>query len=378
MRKITTQSVCGIWVFILTLLFSIIQTVDAWDNNDKIRAIWVTRWDYQSSDDIKQIVKNSANCNFNIILFQVRGNGTVNYSSKLEPRAKQPGGSEMDWDPLTEAIKETHRSGLQLHAWINLYPGWEGFNPPEDKTQLFNKHPDWFMVGEDQKPMALNPKYVWLNPILPDVQNYLEKIVYELAEVPDLDGIHFDYFRFPGPGFSYDQKSLQIFRQKHQTNPDESYELWNKFRRDVITNWLDKVYKQIKQNNPNFIISSAVSGDYDIGTNNYFQDSHLWLTRGIIDIIFPMVYTEDTRTLELWLEQHDSDQHGKYICPGLQINNHYSILQDQIVLVRKLGFSGVSLFSYSSLFPNHRPNQNAVFLRNQIFKQKTKPFSLTN
>lgn len=284
----------------------------------------------------------------------------------------------MDWDPLTEAIKETHRSGLQLHAWINLYPGWEGFNPPEDKTQLFNKHPDWFMVGEDQKPMALNPKYVWLNPILPDVQNYLEKIVYELAEVPDLDGIHFDYFRFPGPGFSYDQKSLQIFRQKHQTNPDESYELWNKFRRDVITNWLDKVYKQIKQNNPNFIISSAVSGDYDIGTNNYFQDSHLWLTRGIIDIIFPMVYTEDTRTLELWLEQHDSDQHGKYICPGLQINNHYSILQDQIVLVRKLGFSGVSLFSYSSLFPNHRPNQNAVFLRNQIFKQKTKPFSLTN
>ena len=377
MRKIRIQFVWGLWIFIITILLSIIQTVSAQNANEIIRAIWVARWDYQSSDDIKQIVNNSANCNFNIILFQVRGNGTVHYSSKLETRAKQ-GGSIPDWDPLAEAIKETRRNGLQLHAWINVYPGWRGIKPPEDKTQLFNKHPEWFMVDEDQKPMALNPKYVWLNPILSDVQDYLAEIVYELAEVPDLDGIHFDYFRFPGPGFSYDNVSLQIFYQKYHTNPGDSYELWNKFRRDVITDWLDKVYKRVKQNNPNFIISSAVSGDYDLGTNLYFQDSHLWLARGIIDIIFPMVYTEDTRTLELWLKGHESDQYGKYIWPGLQINNDFLILQDQIALVRQFGFAGVSLFSYSSLFPDHQPNQNADFLRNKIFKQKAATFRLKN
>jgi uncharacterized lipoprotein YddW (UPF0748 family) len=51
------------------------------------RMLWVTRWDYKTPEDVRAIVANAASLNFNVILFQVRGNGTVFYPSAIEPWA---------------------------------------------------------------------------------------------------------------------------------------------------------------------------------------------------------------------------------------------------------------------------------------------------
>ncbi|MDH4207407.1 MAG: hypothetical protein OEV76_00880, partial [Anaerolineae bacterium] len=51
------------------------------------RALWVPRWSYKTAADVRTIVRNAAGANFNILLFQVRGNGDAYYSSVYEPWA---------------------------------------------------------------------------------------------------------------------------------------------------------------------------------------------------------------------------------------------------------------------------------------------------
>jgi len=361
------------WLLLLTVFLSLsyILHADEKITKNEIRAIWVTRWDYKNPYDIKQIVQNAKKHHFNMILFQVRGNGTVSYPSKLEPWGREFGGINPGWNPLTEAITSAHQEGIQLHAWVNVLTGWSGTNSPKDQKQLYNAHPEWFMVDEDQQSTPLNSHYVWLNPILPEFQKHLYEVVVELSKIVDLDGIHFDYFRFPGPGFSYDDRSIQLFKDKYNVAPKDSSEMWNNFRRDAITNWLKKVYEDVKRENPELVFSSAVIGDYDNGPNLYLQDSQNWLRKGIIDIIFPMIYTEDIRMFERWINRYSQFDYGRFICPGLMIYENSTTLQDQINSVRQFNFPGISLFAYSLLFPEHKPNKMANDIQVSLFTEKT-------
>ncbi len=321
----------------------------------EIRAIWVTRWDYDSPDDIRRIIDNVADSRFNMIFFQVRGNASVFYPSQYEPWADELGGSDPGWNPLEEAIRHAKKRGVQLHAWVNVFPGWRGVQPPENPAQLYNAHPDWFMLDEDKQPMPLNSHYVWINPALPEVQNHLENIVLELADTPGLDGIHFDYFRYPGPGFSYDRSSVNRFGRESGKAPADSSDLWDEFRRTQITNWLRNVNKKIKAKNPFFKISSAVIGAYGLGPRVFLQNAHQWLSEGIIDYIVPMTYTPDTRLLRRWLTKHGTHLDKERILPGLFVypDPDLNLLREQIQSVRDRQYSGFSVFAYRTLFPGH-------------------------
>ena len=77
----------------------------------EVRSIWVTRMDYRTPGDVKSIIGNVASLGFNVVFFQVRGNGTVFYKSELEPWAweltgetPETTGKDPGWDPLALAI----------------------------------------------------------------------------------------------------------------------------------------------------------------------------------------------------------------------------------------------------------------------------------
>ena len=77
--------------------------------------------------------ERAANANFNAIFFQVRGNADAYYASQLEPWASRPSGTlgqDPGWDPLAVAIAEGHARGLEVHAWINVFPSWLGETAP--------------------------------------------------------------------------------------------------------------------------------------------------------------------------------------------------------------------------------------------------------
>ena len=51
------------------------------------RALWVTRFDYDSEAKIARIMETAARAHFNIIYFQARAAGDAYYRSSIEPCA---------------------------------------------------------------------------------------------------------------------------------------------------------------------------------------------------------------------------------------------------------------------------------------------------
>ena len=327
-------------------------------NTFQVRALWVTRWDYRTKNDIAQIMENARWAGFNHVFFQVRGNATVFYTSLYEPRAQELGSENPEWDPLAYAVAQAHLNQLKIHAWVNIFPGWRGTKLPQNPRQILLTHPEWFLNHSKSSPPKLNSHYVWLNPVLPGVQKHLKDIVLELADHYNLDGIHFDYFRYPGPGdFSADSASgalKQRFPFSHATEAG-----WDSFRRDRISDFLETCRSELLQKNPRLILSAAIIGDILLGRRVFFQDSQKWVYKNWLDWVVPMTYTADTLQFRHWLVNF-SDYPRASVIPGLMVKSE-SVFLEELTLLKQFHFKGFSFFSYSTLFPGQSPNALAYY-----------------
>ncbi len=333
------------------------------------RALWVTRWDFSSPDDILRIMQNAAASRFNVILFQVRGAGTVYFRSSFEPSALS---DDHNWDPLQTAIKAAHRYHLELHAWVNVYPGWSGTTPPDNPMQLWNAHPDWFIADADGKTLPLNRNYTWLSPTHPKARIHIAQVLCELIKRYNIDGLHLDYCRFPGPGFSYDSLSVTRFETIARSSNRNIHDLWNQYRRDGITQLISAVHMFIQRQKPSVAFSCAVVRNRDIGRRLYFQDGHKWLARGDMDFLTPMIYTGNDLLFSTMLSDHLRHAHGRHIFPGIMVNDAITVAR-QIELCRELGTPGHCLFSYNILFPRHKPGSIVRHLQETVYSEVALP-----
>jgi uncharacterized lipoprotein YddW (UPF0748 family) len=109
----------------------------------EVRGLWVTRFDwtnYASADPgkIDEIVDKSAAAGFNVLFFQVRGEADAYYTPGLEPWARRLSGTlgkDPGWDPLAHLIERAHQRGLEVHAYLNVYPLAANCVVPPDDTQ---------------------------------------------------------------------------------------------------------------------------------------------------------------------------------------------------------------------------------------------------
>jgi len=339
------------------------------------RALWVTRWDYHSPQDVRRIVDNAAELGFNTLLFQVRGNATAFYHSSYEPWAEELGGTYPGWDPLKTAIEMSRDSGVECHAWINLYPGWRGLEPPLNKDQLYHTHPDWFMVDAFQNRQVLNDHYMWLSPTNPNVQDYLLKVCKELIRDYDIDGLHLDYCRFPASTYSFDDFSLRLFKQRFQASPQKRPVSWRQWRRDAVTDLITQIYQFISSQKPRVVLSAAVVRDYHRGKRIYMQDSHGWLARGIIDVIYPMMYVRDTTLFKILLDEHLENSHNRHVYPGIHVNK-VEEMDDFLSIVREHQIQGTAFFSYNLLCPGHSTDNARAEQLKALWSEPAEPAAM--
>ena len=368
------------------LCFAAIDTtaIPSFTQATEIRAIWVTRSDYRTPEDVQNIIRNCAKYNINLVLFQVRGNGTVFYKSKLEPWASELSGTlgkDPGWDPLQVAVVEAHQQGIQLHAWLNTMPGWRSeVDPPENVPQLWNTHRDWFMkdsTGAFMIPTGKNKGwYRFLSPGIPEVQDYLANVYAEVVQNYNVDGIHLDYIRHPGEigDYSYDSVSLARFAETYKATPWEQPDQWAQFRRDNIAAVVRKVYTKAKSINPNILVTSAVVGEAVGPRNRHFTSSKDWFKEGTLDISMSMGYTADTVKFKAMNETHLKNSNGHFVCPGIGVGGTWcttpELLNEEITIARNLDAAGVTFFAYRGLFPRHQPNALAESLLQGAFKEK--------
>jgi len=266
-----------------------------------IQAVWVTRWDYKSPGDIARVMQNCQAAGFNTVLFQVRGNGTVCYPSKIEPWAAEMGGRNPGFDPLAVAVAEAHRRNLKIHAWVNVIPGWRGDAPPDHPRQLYNAHPDWFWHDANGRPQPLG-WYVSVNPVYPEVRAHIVSVMEEIVSGYDVDGLHLDYVRFPNewndswppgaaiPDYPRDPRTLGMFRRVTGRSPEQAPAAWNAFRTEAVTQVVRDIRKMMLQKKPKIVLSAAVGASPNESRQRYFQDARRWVSEGLLDAVYPMNY----------------------------------------------------------------------------------------
>jgi len=248
-----------------------------------VRAIWVTRGDYRSPDDVAKIMEDCSKGGFNVVVFQVRGNGTAFYPSKIEPWAEQFDFKSPGFDPLSLAIQEAHKRKMELHAWVNVVPAWRGTKPPACPDQLYNKHPDWFWYDQRGNRQPLTSFYVSLNPCLPEVRAYLVDVFHEIVANYPVDGLHMDYIRFPseppaipaGSDIDYprDAKTLALYKQAAGLEPDANKPAWNKWRTDQVTKLVADIRTMMRRARPSAALSASVGAEYNESLR-FFRGTH--------------------------------------------------------------------------------------------------------
>ena len=355
----------------------------------EVRAIWVTRFDYKSPMDVSSIVVNCAKAGFTDIFFQVRGNGTAFYPSRVEPWAFELSGKDAantgkdpGWDPLLMASGWARRCNIRLHAYINVLPGWRGMkDPPAAAGQLWTAHPDWFMV--DSTGTKMRPTSAWysfLNPAHPQVGGHLMHIAAELARY-DIAGLHLDYIRFP---YDYKDVAREVYRnasaaeiKAHSTfsfdpvsrlamGSSTSRREWDAFRRESVSLVVSDLHGVFKKNRgPQAVVSASVMADFSDGYYKAFQDSRRWAKAGWVDWLIPMNYNAGLFDERLANMKHllGRKETSRRLVVGINCAGDANEIRRQIAASREAGCRGFALFAYSHLFENHQPTAKAAALR---------------
>ena len=378
-----------LFLFFLLLLPAALFAGARPPHQPEVRAIWVTRFDYKTSLDVASIVVNCAKAGFTDVFFQVRGNGTAFYPSRVEPWAFELHGKDVantgkdpGWDPLQMAAGWAKRYNIRLHAYINVLPGWRGkADPPRAAGQLWTAHPDWFMV--DSTGVRMRPTSAWysfLNPAHPAVRNHLSQIAAELARY-DIAGLHLDYIRFP---YDYKDVAREVYPRAssaeikaHSTfsfdpvsrgamGSSTSRKQWDAFRRNAVSQVVSDLRKVFKAaRGPQAVLSASVLADFSTGYTQAFQDSARWAKTGSVDWVVPMNYNAGLYDERLINIRHVLGRKGaaNQLVVGINCAGDAREIHRQIEVARAAGCRGFALFAYSHLFENHQPTAKAALLR---------------
>lgn len=324
------------------------------------RALWVTRYDYCDPSGncgparTQTIISKAAHANFNIVLFQVRANGDAYYRSNYEPWSERISGTlgmDPGWDPLATAITAAHQAGLELHAYINVYPTWINATPPISGTTPPHMYhtftetygSDW-LQWDANGPMQLEKgKYLWASPGHPAVANHIITMCQDIVDNYAIDGLHLDNVRYAGPQYSQDPVSLSRYAAVSSTM---AYTDWQRLQ---VTELVSRIYTEVLTGDVK--LSAAVWPYYDSGYHNYYQDSLGWLGTSAIDAIAPMLYAgavlTDNMAYEEQLNGFVSGAAGRQVWAG--ITGRYDSFQpiaDRIQIARWNGAAGQAIFSY--------------------------------
>jgi uncharacterized lipoprotein YddW (UPF0748 family) len=347
---------------------------------------------------------------FNTLFVQVRGRGDAYYKSAIEPRAAALAARPAAFDPLDDVLRGARAAGLSVHAWINVNLVADAADLPADRRHLIYRHPDWLMLPSDLADLGADPRAksflqglaawtkaqsaavegLYVSPIADDAVHHIVHVVGDLVSRYPVDGVHFDYVRYPGQGFDYSRQALQAFRHEmspHVTRQDrraldgrqrshplawvERYpDRWAEFRRARLTGLLRQLKDAVRQKRPGAVVSAAVVPDAAVAAGSRFQDWPAWLSQGLIDAVCPMAYTDDALVFRRQIERAREAARGRLLWAGI---GAYRLTGDQtlahIEAARGAGADGVLLFSYDSLTSPARGANQLTRIGRQAFGQ---------
>ena len=387
--------------FLLLSFITLLSFIIKAQTKPEFRGVWVATvdnidWpskgnyfsDSQKTEFIKLLDMHQRN-GMNAMIVQIRPATDAFYPSQYEPWSEFLTGKQGQppmpyYDPLEFMITETHKRGMEFHAWMNPYRAVFNIATSSIAANHITKiYPDWFLTYGDKK---------YFDPGNKEVQQYVTNVVKDVVSRYAVDAIHFDDYFYPyriaGKQFPDDVKFQQYGKGM---NKDD----WRRSNVDSIILMLSNA---IKKENPKcqFGISpfgvwrnqdkDPVNGSKTNGAQTNYDDLYadilLWLKNGWIDYVAPQLYWEfghKVAPYEILLDWWSKHTYGRncYIGLGIYRANSNTAWKDITQLPRQIealrntpNIQGMIFFSSKSF--NNNPNGWSDSLRLDYFKEPAK------
>jgi len=325
--------------------------------------------DSQRAEFIRLLDMHRSN-GMNAVIMQVRPAADAFYPSPYEPwsewlTGEQGRAPEPYYDPLAFMVEETHRRGMEFHAWLNPYRAV--FNLARSSVapkHITRERPEWFLDYGDKR---------YFDPGHPEAQAFVTKVVADIVRRYPVDAIHFDdYFypyRLPGRPFP----DTATYRRYGHGRPVDDW------RRSNVDSIIVSLQRAIRRERPDCRFGISPFGvwrnrdkdprgsDTRAGQTNYddlYADIRLWLEKDWIDYVVPQLYWEfehQNAPFEPLLDWWSRNSFGKpcYIGLGFYRAGSNAAWRDRTLISRQLAairskpnIHGAVYFSSKSFFRN--------------------------
>ena len=296
-----------------------------------------------------EAIRRLAENGFTAILPNMLWGGVAYYPSDVLPTAPQV---KEQGDQIAQCLAACRKYGVQIHVWkVNWNLGHAAPKEFADRMQREGRT----QVSSRGKAEP------WLCPSHPENQKLEIDSMVELVRKYDLDGIHFDYIRYPDSDHCFCNGCKERFgRAAGVTITNWPADLlkdgplresWREWRRANITSVVKAVSEQARALKPKTKISAAVFRNWTSDRNSVGQDWKLWCDKGYMDFVCPMDYTESNRSFENMVTQQ-VQWTGKVPCyPGIGVSASSSRFGpdrviEQIQITRRHKTGGFTIFNY--------------------------------
>lgn len=303
-------------IFLFALGWITVSTFAQDQPKAEFRAVWLTSaagidWpktkaknDYfreQQKNDLIGILDRLTTGNINAICLQVRSECDALYKSSYEPWAAcltGERGTDPGYDPLQFAIEECHKRGLELHIWVNPFRATSSGTLSTDDPVSKNAG-DWLIKYNNEGSFTgqiIDPGY-------PEAREYVVKVVMEIINNYDVDGVVMDdYFYAYGGTTNQDKAAVDAHKPANMNVAD--------WRRSNVDKFVQALYEQIQAVKPwvrfgmgpggIWTMNSSAATKYGItlptgirGADPYTQlycNTVEWVKQGWVDYINPQIY----------------------------------------------------------------------------------------
>ncbi len=333
------------------------------------RAIWLDRGSIVASgspEGLRKLIRKIASAGFNVIYFETINAGYPIYPSSLVEQNPQVKG----WDPLEVAVDESHKYGMELHAWVwafavgnirhnrlmgqpDSYPG-----PILSKSDLASEA----LRGRGGQLVLPEQYEYWLSPASSKARRFLTSYFSEIVRNYKVDGLQLDYIRYP-----FQKPSTPVGFEPFETNrfaaetglgaggSGNAFQAWEAWKAFQVTSFVKQLSGQLRSINPDLKMSAAV---FPIARRSRMlmiqQDWETWVRNGWIDTLSPMAYSRSARSLERMVQYiHNVGGDKTLVYPGLSLSKLNAVqLLDTLEICRRTGVMGTTLFAFTQLDPD--------------------------
>lgn len=315
----------------------------------EFRAFWCHNAFGVEGMDWDEAIRRLADNGFTAILPNMLWGGAAFFGSKVLPVAAEVAGRG---DQIAECLAACRKHGIQMHVWkVNWNLGQSAPAEFVAKMRREGRLQAGVHGGEE----------LWLCPSNPDNQQLEIDSLVEVVRNYDVDGIHFDYIRYPDADHCFCAGCRKRFEQVSglaiKDWPGDVLasgpirQQWFDWRRGNITAVVKAVSEQARAIKPKIRLSAAVFSNWPADRDSVGQDWKLWCEKAYLDFVCPMDYTPFNVNFEDMVARQIGWA-GKTPCyPGIGVSassSHFGADRTiaQIDITRRHRTGGFVIFNY--------------------------------